>query len=354
MTKKINLKDYGYRGNLANEPTVGRITELQRERYTIITEYGEVAATLKGTFYHNAQIREDLPCVGDFVLMQYNENGISLVTELLPRYTKFSRADFLGSSAGHVKTAYEQVVAANFDYVFIITSLNQDFSLSRIVRYLTQAKQSGGTPVIILTKADLDDNFQKKIAEVRDAVPNVPVHAISSHTGFGLHELEEYLRPQKTSVFLGMSGIGKSSLINALMHSNVMDVKAIREDDSRGRHTTTHRQLFMLPNGAMVIDTPGMRELGLYNAEEGIKYVFSDIEELFSRCRFSNCQHNTEPDCAVKTAIENGELSAKHWERYIYQKRETRYVDDKTAYMRERREWGKSISKFNRGKRGGR
>jgi len=356
---KVDLKDYGY--TETNEPSAnglipGRIIELQRERYTIITENGEVTATLKGTFYHNAQIREDLPCVGDFVMLQYNETGVSLIAQLLPRHTKFSRADFLGHKAGHVKTVYEQMVAVNFDYVFIVSSLNKDFNVSRIVRYLTQTRQSGGAPVVILTKADLAEIAENsiKIEEVQAVMPDVPVHAVSSHTGFGLDALGEYLKPGKTVVFLGMSGVGKSSLLNALMEQEVMIVKEIREDDSRGRHTTTHRQLFMLPNGAMVIDTPGMRELGLYDAEEGISAVFSDVEDLFASCRFSNCRHITEPGCAVLAAIADGSLPKKQWERYLAQKRENKYLDNKATFKRERQEFGKSIAKFSRQNKKGR
>jgi len=205
-----------------------------------------------------------------------------------------------------------------------------------------------GIPVIILTKADLIDDYETKVEEVRTAVQDIPIHAVSSHTGFGMSALDEYLQPGKTIVFLGMSGVGKSSLLNALMTQDVMTVKAIREDDSRGRHTTTHRQLFMLPSGAMVIDTPGMRELGLYDAEEGIRVVFSDVEARFAQCKFSNCRHETEPGCAVRAAIADGTLSKEQWARYLTQKRETKYIDDKTAYIRERTGERKSIAKFSR------
>jgi len=344
----INLKSYGYTETETFDFLPGRITELQRERYTVITERGEVFATLKGTFFHNAQIRDDLPCVGDFVLLKYNDTGTSLIAELLPRRTKFSRADFLGRKTGHIKTVHEQLVAANFDYVFIVTSLNLDFNVNRVIRYLTQTRRSGGKPVIILSKADLIFDCDLKIEEVRAVAPDVPVLAVSSHTGQGMTELSEYLQPGKTIVFLGMSGVGKSSLLNALMQQDVMAVRGIREDDSRGRHTTTHRQLFMLPCGAMVIDTPGMRELGLYDAEEGIRAVFSDVEELFARCRFSDCQHQSEPGCAVKAAIEDGSLSAEQWERYLSQKRETKFIDDKTAFMREKRASMKGVAQFAR------
>ena len=359
----INLKHYGY-----TEPTntpdsitsghtstsqasgqiPGRITEHQRELYTVITQYGEVTASLKGTYYHSTATREDFPCVGDFVLLQYNQSGESRITELLPRKSKFSRADFSGHAAGYAKTIKEQVVAANFDYVFILTSLNADFNANRVLRYMTQAQQGGGQPVIILTKADLAGDYSWQLAEMYTAVQDTPVHAISSHTGHGMEELAQYLQPGKTIVFLGMSGVGKSSLLNALMDETVMTVSAIREDDARGRHTTTHRQLFMLPSGAMVIDTPGMRELGLFNAEEGISASFADVEELFTQCRFSDCAHKTEPGCAVREAIMDGSLPQERWGQYQAQMRENRFVDDKAAFMRERHAASKAIAAFTK------
>lgn len=335
----IDLKQYGYIE--AETPPIGlipgRVTELQREQYTVITEQGEVTAVLKGTFHHTARAREDFPCVGDFVWLQYNENGASRIAKLLPRRSKFSRADFSGHAAGFVKTIREQVVATNFDYVFIVSSLNWDFKVNRIMRYLTQTRQSGGQPVVILTKADLAPDFNAPLADVQKAAPDVPVHAVSSHTGVGLGVLSEYLQPGKTVVFLGMSGVGKSSLLNALMNRKVMTVKSIREDDSRGRHTTTHRQLFMLPSGAMVMDTPGMRELGLFGADDGICAGFGDVEELFTQCRFNDCRHRTEPGCAVLAALADGSLPHEHWERYLAQKRENKFVDDKSGYLVNKR-----------------
>ena len=349
----MELQQYGYH---EIEPVPegfipGRITELQREQYTVVTEQGEITATLKGSFYHDAQARGDFPSVGDFVLLGPNPSGISRVARLLPRRSKFSRADFSGHAVGYAKTIVEQVVATNFDYVFILSSLNWDFKVNRILRYLTQAWQSGGQPVVILTKADLAQDYAAPLEDVRNAAPGVPVHAVSSHTGFGLEALSEYLRPEKTIVFLGMSGVGKSSLLNALMQREVMAVKAIREDDSRGRHTTTHRQLFMLPSGAMVIDTPGMRELGLFGADDGISAGFSDVEELFSQCRFSDCRHQTEPGCAVLAALDDGSLSREQWERYLAQKRENRFVDDKTGFLREKSARNQSIAMWSREKK---
>jgi len=200
--------------------------------------------------------------------------------------------------------------------------------------------------VVILTKADLvlQDEIDAHSGQIWAAAPDVPVHAVSSHTGFGMGALEEYARPGKTIVFLGMSGVGKSSLLNSLMRQEVMAVKEIREDDSRGRHTTTHRQLFMLPSGAMVIDTPGMRELGLYDAEEAISAGYGDIEELIVNCRFSDCRHQTEPGCAVLAAISDGTLEEGQWERYVAQKRENRFTEDRGAYMRDKKSFQKSIA----------
>jgi len=350
----IDIKQYGYT-EVEIPPDglmPGRVTELQRELFTVITEYGEVTAELKGSFYHGAEQREDFPCVGDFVFLQYNDSGSSLIVRLLPRRSKFSRADFSGHGAGYAKTILEQVVAANFDFVFIVTSLNRDFKINRIARYLTQVRQSGGQPVIILTKADLVDDAEASVAAVRKGLPGVPVHAISIRTGVGLHALDDYLLPGKTVVFLGMSGVGKSSLLNTLMEQDVMAVKDIREDDSRGRHTTTHRQLFLLPSGAMVIDTPGMRELGLFGAEEAISAGYADVEELFTSCRFRDCHHDTEPGCAILAALADGSLTRERWEQYLAQKQENKYADDKAGYLREKEDrhkeiavWGKKMKK---------
>lgn len=327
----IDLKQYGYiETEIPSHNLIpGRVTELRREQYTVITEHGDMTAVLKGSFYHNAVEREDFPCVGDFVLLQHNAIGVSLIAKVLPRRSKFSRSDFSGHAAGHVKTVLEQVVATNFDYVFILSSLNSDFNVNRIMRYVTQARQSGGQPVIILTKADLVDDYSLFVEEIRQAVSDVPIFAISSHTGYGLEGLYEYLQSCKTVVFLGMSGVGKSSLLNALMEREVMDVKAIREDDSRGRHTTTHRQLFMLSSGAMVIDTPGMRELGLLGVDDAISMEFSDIEKLFAECRFRNCKHNSEPGCAILAALTDGVLRKERWEQYLKQYQENEFARSK-------------------------
>jgi len=342
----MDLTTYGYQETnpVPNGLIPGRVTAMRREHYTVMTPLGETDATLKGKFYYDQQTRDAYPCVGDFVLLEHNPSGTSRIARLLPRRTKFSRADLSGHLASYVKTVLEQVVAANFDFVFILSSLNLDFNINRIARYLTQARQSGAQPVVVLTKADLVSDTTQATADVFELAPDVPVHAVSSYTGAGLDALEQYLQPGKTIVFLGMSGVGKSSLLNTLMDQTVMTVQVIREDDSRGRHTTTHRQLFMLPSGAMVIDTPGMRELGLFNAERGIAAGFADVEALFSHCRFRDCNHQSEPGCAVKAALLDGSLSQERWDNYLAQRRESRFVKDKAAFLNHKRAHQKSIA----------
>jgi len=331
-----------------NDFIPGRVTESRRERFTVICEHGEVPAEIKGSFYKNLEEGDLFPVIGDFVLIKYNNAGSSLIGAVLPRRSMFSRADFSGHAAGYAKNIKEQVAAANFDYMFILSSLNFDFNLNRLTRYITAAWQSGSFPVIVLTKADLCDDVSAKAAEVQKTAREIPVIAISSKTGFGLKELDPFLVPQKTVIFLGSSGVGKSSLLNRLAGEDLMEVKTIREDDSKGRHTTTHRQLFRLSSGALVIDTPGMRELGLWDSREGLSVTFSDVEDFISQCRFSNCTHQTEPGCAVQAALESGDLSPEQWKNYRIQLKETAFVENHSAYLRQKQAWHKSLAQWNR------
>ena len=343
----INLQDYGYHNNITNEGNLipARITELHRERYKLVCEFGECPAKLTGLFYHEATAREEFPAVGDFVLIRHNTDGESGIVKVLPRTSKFSRTDFSGRGP-HAKTVYEQVVATNFDYVFIMVSLNRDFNLNRISRYLSASWQSGGMPIVILSKADLVDDCNEAIEAVRAVAPAVPVFAISTLTGFGLECLDEFLQPGKTIVFLGSSGVGKSSLLNHLADENIMSTGSIRESDSRGRHTTTHRQMVRLPCGALIIDTPGMRELGLWNAVDSVGERFSDIERLFAECKFNDCTHVNEPGCAVLAALDEGMLSEADWDDYCRQKFEAEFVEEKAVYLRKKEKRFKEIAKL--------
>lgn len=349
----IDLKQYGYTETEAPADGLiaGRVVEHRKEQFKVMTKYGEIPAVLKGAYYYEASARDEYPCIGDFVHLLYNESGPSFISRLVPRRSKFSRADFSGHAAGYVKTVLEQVIAANIDFVFIITSMNYDFKVNRIERYVTQARQSGAKPIVLLTKSDLVNDPDALVNEVLAVIPDIAVHAISNKTRAGYAALDEYLVPGKTAVFLGMSGVGKSSLLNALMGDEVMVVKDIREDDSRGRHTTTHRQLFTLPCGAMVIDTPGMRELGLFDSDTGIGAAFADVEEIISRCKFSDCRHANEPGCAVRAALEDGDLQQKHWENYQAQRRELHFVDDRRAYLQAKDKRGKEIAMWSKSRK---
>jgi len=328
----IDMSEFGIIGTHPNgELLPARVTEVHRNFYTIVCEEGEAAATLKGTLASQAFEAQDFPAVGDFVWVRYNA-GQPVIHEIMPRKSKFSRPDYSGHKAGYVKTIVEQVVAANFDYVFILCSLNSDFSLARIRRYLTAALRSGGIPVVLLTKSDLYPNPEDPVRQVQAVYPAVDVLAISAKTGDGIEGLSPYLGKGKTLVFLGSSGVGKSSLVNVLAREERMKVREIREYDGKGRHTTTHRQLMKLPDGTLIIDTPGMRELSLWDADGELGELFPDVVSLTAQCRFSNCRHETEPGCAVKAALASGALMPQRWRDYIKLKQEAAYTDQKAVY----------------------
>ncbi len=346
----IDLKNYGFTDRYTAETMVeecipARVTEVHREMFKVVSVNGESNARIKGSFFNVTQTAQDFPAVGDFVHLKYNELGDSLIAKVFSRKSKFSRPDYSGHGAGYVKTILEQVVAANFDYVFILASLNYDFNINRILRYITVAWESGGTPVVLLTKKDLVPDYTKLLKQVQDQAIGVDVYAVSSVTGDGLEVLTKYMRPGETIVFLGSSGVGKSTLVNALAGEEIMNVNAIREDDSKGRHTTTHRQLVLLQNGVMIIDTPGMRELGMWDIGEGLGEAFADIEELFEECRFSDCTHRNEPGCAIHAAITAGSLEHTRWRNYLLLKSEAKFTEDKSAYLKEKKEFYKKINK---------
>lgn len=336
----IDFSEYGYTGEMcgAEGCIPARVTAVHRGEYRLVCANGEVSGKLKAAKYHSTDgafegyYSELYPTVGDFVWLQYEGAGESLIVETMPRKSVFTRR------SPHIDRG-EQAVAANFDYVFIMMSLNLNFNSKRIERYLTAAWQSGATPVVVLTKADLSapEEREQMVLDAVQAALGAEVIVVSAQTGEGLDQLAPYLRPGSTIVFLGSSGVGKSSLVNALAGEELMRVSAIREEDARGRHTTTHRQLIRLKSGVLVIDTPGMREMGMWDVSEGLGTAFGDIEELFSRCRFSDCAHEREPGCAVQEALEDGTLERARWENYLLLKKEARFSDRK-EYIRQIRQ----------------
>ena len=344
----MNIKDYGFKGNNVDEnQVVARIIAVHKDRYEIVSDYGFGTAVIKrGRYYDNPN--SIYPTIGDFVLIEWNESGDSMIYETLKRESSFSRTAASSDKNKELHNQHEQLIAANFDYVFIMQSLNNNFNLNRIERYLSLAWESGGIPVIILTKSDLVSNVQEYIDEVQSVAFGVDVYAISCINKNGLEDIKKYFDKGNTICFLGSSGVGKSTLVNTLYGKEVMKTSKIREEDGRGRHTTTSRNLIMLPNGAMIIDTPGMRELGMWDAKEGISKTFSDIEELISMCKYSDCTHKNEPGCRVLEAIEKGDLDEERFLEYLKLQKESEYNTNSEDYLRAKKEKFKAIAKMNK------
>ena len=321
----------------------GRVAVQHRGAYDVLTELGELRCDVAGRLYEEATSPADLPAVGDWVAVAPRpDEQAGTIQAVLPRRTKFSR-----------KTAWqaaeEQVLAANIDVVFIVSSLNEDINLRRLERYLTLARESGAQPVVLLTKSDTATDVEETLAAVEPIAAGVPVLVLSSVSGDGLEAVRSWLRPGVTAALLGSSGVGKSTLVNTLAGEELLATQDIR-DDGQGRHTTTRRELVRLPGGALVIDTPGMRELQLWVAEEGLEETFDDVTSLFEHCRFSDCSHDSEPGCAVKAALEDGTLPPERWESYLKLEAELAHLErrlDKRTASEERKRW-KALSRFAR------
>lgn len=332
MNDSYKLKDLGWNGRFANEYSpysdlfdIGRVAVQYKNLYKVYSEKGELLASVSGKMSYETTGRQDYPAVGDWVLLgkTAGEEDRTIIHGILTRKSRFSR-----KTAG--RTVEEQVIAANIDIVFICMSMNQNFNLRRMERYITLAWDSGAVPVVILTKADLAAEPEEMTEAARDAACGVEVFAVSCIDKSGLAEVRELIAPGTTVAFLGSSGVGKSTLINELLGEERQFTREIRFEDGRGKHTTTNRELIVLPGGGIVIDTPGMRELHVLDVDESIGTAFDDIEYFSSMCRFGDCSHTVEPGCAVREAMASGQLDEGRFENYLKLKKEAGYIERKT------------------------
>ena len=327
---------------LAGPGTVpGRVSLEHQHIYRVLTESGELLARMAGRLRHEAAASTGYPAVGDWVALGVRPGEVRATVEaILPRVSRFSR-----KVPGNASR--EQIVAANVDTVFLVMGLDGDFNLRRIERYLVTAWESGAQPVVLLTKADLVEEVSERVGEIAAVASGAPVHATSAKTGLGVDELSAYLDVGRTVALLGSSGVGKSTLINRLIGRDAQRTAAVSDYKSRGRHTTTRRELIVRPEGGLVIDTPGMRELQLWQASGSIDAAFTDIEALAAGCRFTDCRHVTEPQCAVRQATLDGALAPDRLESYLKLRKEAEHLgerQDQLAQIEKKRKW-KLISK---------
>ena len=345
IIKKIKLKDIGYsdffeynrKSTADNNLTPARIIAEHKELYILRNESSEFSAKITGKLMFTASSREDYPAVGDWVLIIVLDKKQAIIREILPRKTVLIRKA--------VGKSDSQIIASNIDTAFIIQSPDRDYNLNRFERYLSLAKSGNIKPVIVLNKTDLisESDLEKKLAEIKARFKNTDIYTTSTITGKGIADFKKNIKQGITYCFIGSSGVGKSSIINMLVGENLIKTGEISSYTNRGKHITAHRELFILENGGLLIDNPGMREIGLLDSEVGIKNVFSEIHGLSKKCKFSNCTHINEPKCAVLAAINSGTLDKNKYENYIKLLKENEY---NTMTKLEKREKDRKFGKF--------
>ena len=312
----------------------GRISAEHKQRYNVIMRYGEVPGEITGKFLYETDNLSDFPKTGDWVVVTYfEEDNKCIIHNLLNRRSHFSRGQ-AGKETGL------QVIAANIDYIFIVQSFNSDFSINRIERYMVMAEEGHCNPVIIINKNDLTKNPEEYMDKIRKRLKDIPLFSISCETGNGFDELKDFIKPGKTYALAGSSGVGKSSIINMLMNNKMQKTAEVRLSDGKGKHITTRRELFLLPGGGIIIDTPGMREFSLGSSDAASSDIFYDINKIAEGCRFKDCSHTHESGCEVKAALEKGIITEGHLENYFKLKKESEYLEsltDKNIFLERKK-----------------
>lgn len=337
------LEDYRKDHNLASFG-VGRVISEHKERYVVKTPEKEYDGEIIGNLRFTANHRSDFPAVGDWVVISEYDNDKVLIHSVFPRKTIIER-----QAVG--KHGEKQIIATNIDYAFIVQAVDRDFNINRIERYLTICNTSNVSPIIILNKIDLinESELSDLMSNVQDRIKHVPIFPISNDSQKGLEKLIEVIEKGKTYCLLGSSGVGKSSLMNNLSGKEVMKTNSISSSTNKGRHVTSHRELLVLENGGIIIDNPGMREVGIADSKEGLEITFNAINELSKGCKFKDCTHTTEVGCAVLKAVESGELDKSSYENYLRMEREKEHFESTVAEKRQRdKDFGKMMKNFKK------
>lgn len=330
------LKDYGFLKykegisiNLIERHFIARVISQHRNKYKIVTERGIMWAQVSGKYIYKHEEEGGYPVVGDYVSIIINDtNDFAVIEDLLPRKTLFYRKDNWNKNG-------IQVLVSNFDNILICTSLNEDFNISRIERFIIQALESKAKVSIILTKADLCNDINDAIVKCKERFPEIPVHVISVYENYGLEVLKKYFIEGNTVLLLGSSGVGKSSLVNKLSNREIMRVGETSEN-GEGKHTTVHREIIVLPSKTLLIDTPGLREIGIISARNSIDDIFDDVIEIERQCKFTDCSHKNEKGCAIREAISSGKLDSNRYSRYLGYKAENDLESNRGAYLFEK------------------